>query len=332
MEDSIFENLLSGVDRNVMGSSAYDDIREKLTASYHNNHAYEGESFHILLDPLFEKTITDSARKLRTVGYPKVMDAIFSVEKGHICTNKTFPTSKLVPQISDTEENRLFMFLPLKEGKYSFGYLIFCDDIHKLSNYNRLFKYESRMNVILSKFRQNLSFNFLNKKLHEMNETDSLTQVKNRAAFERREAELNERMNSAHKPVYAIAMFDINNLKLVNDDYGHDYGDDYIIKCCRLVCETFKRSPVFRLGGDEFLALLTDFDYEERDLLMENMKLKMLSYKDSNLPPYETLSLASGLATYNPETDKELHDVFKRADAAMYENKAFMKGGAKSIR
>jgi GGDEF domain-containing protein len=51
-------------------------------------------------------------------------------------------------------------------------------------------------------------------------------------------------------------MFDLNDLKHINDRYGHERGDEYIVNCCRLICQVFKHSPVFRIGGDEFVALL----------------------------------------------------------------------------
>lgn len=53
-----------------------------------------------------------------------------------------------------------------------------------------------------------------------------------------------------------MIVFDINNLKIINDTLGHDFGDILIIDSCKLICKVFKRSPVYRIGGDEFVVIL----------------------------------------------------------------------------
>ena len=60
-------------------------------------------------------------------------------------------------------------------------------------------------------------------------------------------------MNRA--PGFAITILDVNDLKKVNDNEGHKAGDQFIRDACRIICTTFKRSPVFRVGGDEFAVL-----------------------------------------------------------------------------
>ncbi len=73
---------------------------------------------------------------------------------------------------------------------------------------------------------------------------------------------------------------------------------------------------VFRVGGDEFVAILGGTDFAERDALKEKLK-------DSG--NYGGVAVACGMAAYDPETDRDVRDVFKRADAGMYEDKRKMK-------
>ncbi len=152
---------------------------------------------------------------------------------------------------------------------------------------------------------------------------DSLTSVKNKTAYLEAEARLEEQMRLG-KPEFAIVMFDINGLKQINDAYGHDFGDMLIVSACRIICKTFTHSPVYRIGGDEFVVILEGSDYENYALLLEKLESEIKSHND--LARDDTkVSIARGIAVYNSETDLVLANVFKRADEAMYHNKAAMK-------
>ena len=147
---------------------------------------------------------------------------------------------------------------------------------------------------------------------------DSLTGVKNKNAFNESENMINEAIRSEGGENFAIAVFDINNLKEVNDKQGHSAGDELIKKGCRLICDVFAHSPVFRIGGDEFAALVRGSDYENLDELMQNFYLINLENKKSG-----DVVVAAGAAKY--QGDRYVEDVFKRADAEMYENKKLLK-------
>ena len=147
---------------------------------------------------------------------------------------------------------------------------------------------------------------------------DSLTGVKNKNAFNESENIINEAIRSEGGENFAIAVFDINNLKEVNDKQGHSAGDELIKKGCRLICDVFAHSPVFRIGGDEFAALVRGSDYENLDELMQNFYLINLENKKSG-----DVVVAAGAAKY--QGDRYVEDVFKRADAEMYENKKLLK-------
>ena len=91
---------------------------------------------------------------------------------------------------------------------------------------------------------------------------DSLTGVRNKMAYDNYLAELESRIESGEIKSYGIAILDTNNLKEINDTYGHENGNAYLINSCKLICQIFAHSPVFRIGGDEFLVVLTGKDLE----------------------------------------------------------------------
>ena len=98
----------------------------------------------------------------------------------------------------------------------------------------------------------------------------------------------------------------MNDLKLMNDTRGHSFGDEAIQRTSRLICGIFKRSPVFRIGGDEFAVLLTDSDYDNRDNLLSKFREESQYNKRTRSGP----EVASGIAVFNPETDKDFSTVF----------------------
>lgn len=152
---------------------------------------------------------------------------------------------------------------------------------------------------------------------------DALTGVKNKAAYQDAERRIEEQMRQGH-PEFAVVVLDINDLKRVNDHFGHDFGDMLIVDACRLICKSFPHSPVYRVGGDEFAVILEGAEYTNYVQLLENLKAAIIEYNE-NSPKDNQLSIARGIAIYNCQTDLVFSNVFKRADDAMYQNKADMK-------
>ncbi len=152
---------------------------------------------------------------------------------------------------------------------------------------------------------------------------DALTGVKNKAAYQEAERRLEEQMRQG-RPEFAVVVLDINNLKRVNDQFGHDFGDMLIMDACKLICKSFPHSPVYRVGGDEFTVILEGASYTNYAQLLENLQSAIKEYNHMSHQD-NRLSIARGIAIYNSETDLVFSNVFKRADDAMYQNKADMK-------
>lgn len=156
---------------------------------------------------------------------------------------------------------------------------------------------------------------------------DPLTGVKSKAAFNIKMKELTRGIAAGDE--FAIVMVDINNLKEMNDDYGHDKGDRYLIGACHLICTTFKHSPVYRVGGDEFVVILQSTDYEDREYLLKKLDSRFdKSYTDETKQAWERCWAAAGMAEYNEGDHETAEDVLKRADEAMYDKKKRMKSAA----
>ncbi len=154
---------------------------------------------------------------------------------------------------------------------------------------------------------------------------DALTSVRNTNAFTAYKIELNARLRNEDLS-FAVLMLDLNDLKKVNDTYGHEKGDQYIVKNCGMICEVFNHSPVFRIGGDEFAVVLMGQDYENRYSLLDGLRRTVgMEAHDDALAPWERFSVAAGMTEYDPVRDRSVEDVLRRADAEMYRQKEAIK-------
>ena len=143
---------------------------------------------------------------------------------------------------------------------------------------------------------------------------DGLTGVKNSNAYRDFEKKINAEIKEG-KAKFAIILMDVDKLKMVNDNLGHEAGDRIIIGCCYTLCKGFSHSPVFRVGGDEFVAIALGEDYEKRFEIYEKLRDHKILVKNTKY------DYSIGLATYEPELDQCFKDVFARADQEMYLNK-----------
>ena len=147
---------------------------------------------------------------------------------------------------------------------------------------------------------------------------DPLTGVNNHRAYINNEKRLTAELSNNPEHKYALVVCDVNDLKYVNDKYGHDYGDEYLCKACNIITDVYQNSKVFRIGGDEFVVLLEE-EYENRETLLKQIKDITLA----NINSDDGIVIAVGMATN--ENHKNFNDVFHEADRLMYKNKKELK-------
>ena len=161
--------------------------------------------------------------------------------------------------------------------------------------------------------------------LNELAYKDALTGIRNKLGYDKEvqkiEWEIEEGLTK-----FGVAMIDLNFLKRINDTYGHDKGNISIITLCKIICHIFEHSPVFRIGGDEFVVILKGHDLEHiKELIAEFNKQLKERQENSELEYWEKTSAAIGYSIFDPKIDTTYGNVFKRADNEMYRNKKAMK-------
>ena len=153
---------------------------------------------------------------------------------------------------------------------------------------------------------------------------DSLTGIRNKMAYDTYLTELDERIKNGEVEAYGIVVLDTNNLKEINDTYGHENGNAYLINSCKMICQIFSHSPVFRIGGDEFIAILTGEDLNDHRNLLRQLRESMDATKNAPFP-WKQVSIAYGIGIAEKAKETTIADTFNKADNNMYKNKRAIK-------
>lgn len=152
--------------------------------------------------------------------------------------------------------------------------------------------------------------------IKEEAEMDGLTMLKNRRTFE---MDLHQIPEEKYEK-YAIVMFDLNNLKKVNDVHGHGMGDYYIIVGSEIIQDVFGMfGEIYRIGGDEFCLISEHMSQQIYQEKAEYMAEWMNSLEGIQLK--ELMQIASGFAMFDKNEDGNLQDTMSRADKQMYQCK-----------
>lgn len=154
--------------------------------------------------------------------------------------------------------------------------------------------------------------------------TDSLTGLGNKTAYVERLEGINKRIINKEAVDFAVIVTDINDLKKVNDNYGHELGDMLIQDAAAVLKKVWKKDS-YRIGGDEFAVILQNADNDKLEHYKQLFEKEIEASIALNAREKFTLQMAIGMTIYNPEIDAEYIDVFRRADAAMYEDKKLKK-------
>ena len=153
---------------------------------------------------------------------------------------------------------------------------------------------------------------------------DSLTGIGNKMAYDNYLSELQLKIENGDVTSYGIVVLDTNNLKEINDIYGHENGNAYLINSCKLICQIFSHSPVFRIGGDEFIVILLGEDLNNYQDLLKKLRESQNQTKNAAFP-WKQISIASGVAIAPAAKETTIADTFSKADDSMYKNKRAVK-------
>jgi len=150
--------------------------------------------------------------------------------------------------------------------------------------------------------------------LHDQSQTDPLTRAGNRRSFDFQLKNSIQNVLHNHNPL-GFVIFDIDDFKLINDEYGHAAGDQVLKNITNLSFEILEHKRIlYRVGGEEFVIILENTDKEKLKEICESIRDKV---ENCTFDPQITLSFGATLFEECDTTDS----LFKRADKALYQAK-----------
>lgn len=308
----------------------YEDMVQRLKDVYFSEKGGAGDSFYLMYDPSVAFFAEKNVENYPKYEYTDVFDVAVGIHNRKAVKTKTITRKELIPEYDPEEKGHVYSFLPIYYRTFVCGYIVYVDRIELLQS-RTFIDVEDGFSKTLELYRRNVQLMVLNDILTDLTEKDPLTSVKNRTAFNRQIERLETSFAIEQRAAMnlAVVFFDINNLKKINDELGHEEGDRYIRNACKLICETFENSLVYRVGGDEFVTILSTRDNKNHDKLLKSFVKKMdyIKEKGEELPPTERISIAYGYAMFDEKIDRDVKSLLNRADELMYQKKHEMKNG-----
>jgi len=175
-------------------------------------------------------------------------------------------------------------------------------------------------NMILRIIRYAIERQRLLAEIRSLSLIDDLTGLHNRRGFltlGQQQLNMADRTSSKMLLVY----IDLDNMKWINDTFGHSEGDLALIEVANVLKETFRKSDIIaRIGGDEFAILAIETSSKGAERLASRLEENLKRRNANGSRPYN-LSVSMGIARYDPEQPCSILDLVDRADRLMYEQK-----------
>lgn len=150
-----------------------------------------------------------------------------------------------------------------------------------------------------------------NPNFKDMANSDYLTKLKNRNAFM---LDMHN-MEARDRETCGIIVADVNDLKMINDTYGHQVGDECICAVAESLLSCAGKHPAYRIGGDEFVILVQKEGVKSLEAMISDI---VSAITKITIEPGIDVTISIGFAFFEKESDANLIDTFKRADHKMY--------------
>lgn len=291
-------------------------LHEHLSTYFDVQHWMEGDSFRICLEPEFFD-IEEKDENLSSVGYNPNVDVICGLFNGTVIDEEVIPIKEaMFGYAESTKAPCVTFFVPLSSEGKNYGFAMVQDNIDIILA-NRLYIWTRHLNQYLEYARHNFVIADLMKKLTNLSVTDTLTGVYNRAGCEKIAYPMLEQYKKDGE-CGVVMMADIDRMKRINDDYGHECGD----LALRIVANALKTQVpstwiVSRFGGDEFFIGGKLEPSIDLDKIIKAITNKLEAEGARRKIVFE-LTVSIGYAIIDPASDMSVEKYLQKADKLMY--------------
>lgn len=257
--------------------------------------------------------------KMRAPGFAKRHHSIYSLKDLNPIVTSSFETQNLLPPEAIREEPMCVFFFPIHYLEYNFGYVAALSN-EKESVNTLIHTWFSLIGNTLENARIRAKNKALVEKLNTLYTQDALTKLYNRRGFEKFS---NPELQKAHNSQITtmILGIDMDNLKYINDVYGHSHGDlalQTIADAMRAAAQ--KEEICARIGGDEFEVFGYDYDTEQAEQYISRFRQYLADFNRNSRLPY-SVDASLGYTISTPADSYSLEHYMKTSDKLLYQNK-----------
>lgn len=313
-----FASQLRFLEENFLQSCSVPQLCDDLQQYYQKRHAFEGPDFTIFLDKDVFDNINETLADNNThTSYGKIMQSITNIQNGIAVEQQVIETKQLIAPNMQSDKGTLYLLLPIFVQKYVYGYYV-------SKNYTGLllskaaYNWTRNIGTSIEKYRQTSVYRRMSEQLQVLSTQDALSGLLNRAGLHSYGTEMfnsnNENQNKTE-----LIFVDINDMKHINDRYGHLQGDLAIKTVAEAIVSSVPEDYIaVRYGGDEFLIIGTpkenaDYCYRIENELRDKAIQMALPYP---------LTVSFGEKIFVPQEMDFLADAINVVDKIMYQNKA----------
>lgn len=318
---SDMQNWMIDLNRFLLDCTSYTNLTSHMQMWLHE---HQFGNLYLLMNPdIFHLEKVDILPEIpddiyRCVGYPDKMTVVHPVSDTEAVIQLSITDGHLLPDITRTGDQNIFVFSPLHFREREVGYVVLqnCD---YLLDHQFLFKMLNSFRTALESLYNKLVLCKKNKQLSQLYIHDSLTGLYNRMAYEKLALPLFQKYMQKKKHL-GILFVDADHLKYINDNFGHDMGNLAIRSIASAIHKSCPVGSVcIRYGGDEFVCVIPDFDLPRMHRLEKTILHALEEISDVSRFPFPLeASIGSVIAD---DAVFSLNDYINLADQKMYASK-----------
>lgn len=251
-----------------------------------------------------------------TIGYPDTMQVCFAYENGKTLDVQDMQIKGIFPMFDYEKGGESFLFLPLHFRSKTVGYFVIRNAVYLMEK-QYLFQVIKALTTAIENLHKKEKLEYMNQLLAELYIKDSMTGMYNRFGYQGLAEKFYRKMHQNGNSVL-IMFIDLDRLKYINDNFGHELGDLAIVITAKAILKYCDKDAIpSRTGGDEFVLVQKAVEQEKIEEMINNIHREMKEASERMMFPVE-LSVSIGATVTVPNGEKTMEEYVKEADEKMY--------------
>lgn len=294
-------------------------LMTNLDLFFQKSHYFEGSDFCIFLKSDWTSVLINSAETLpQNLSYGTQLQSITSIQNNEKYTREIINTRDLIPSKMKSDENSVYLFMPIYNHSYVHGYYVTKNNLALIDN-NYGYTWTRTFGNAIERFRKQNMYKQMSQQFLKLSTKDALSGMLNRVGLEKL-AKPFYAQNKKNGLTTVLFFVDINKMKHINDNFGHLHGDLAVKTISAAVMEVVPKNWLcIRYGGDEFLVVGNSKNYNGEDycqIITERIQRKTAVMQ----LPYN-LSASVGTYSVPPSSTLTLEQAVENVDEIMYAKK-----------